>query len=237
MVAKGIQGHNKGDKETGGRFKTVAKTVPKPPISRTPRAPKETSKVNKNNSIDYSLWNPPKDMENIQKLFYVKIQGSMSNGFTMNHYERELAKAILPDLSEATDDEMLILRKRLIQLGQIEGTYLFSQLEDIVRQEVDMRSLNELRNAGVADLKEAVDSVEEHLRNQGKTYSAQELLRMRLDQVQEELADPTETYITAKAPSGSEVTLTKPEARAILISMNIRPAEVKPYIPVWPKKN
>lgn len=161
----------------------------------------------------------------------------MSNGFTMNHYERELAKAILPDLSEATDDEMLILRKRLFQLGQIERTYLFSQLSEIVRQEVDMRSSIDSRNSGVADLKVVVDSVEEHLRNQGKTYSAQKLLRMRLDDVQKELADPTEWYITAKAPSGSEITLTKPEARAILISMNIRPAETNPYIPIWPKKS
>lgn len=63
MVAKGTQGHNKGDKESGGRFKTVAPTVPKPPTSRTPRAPKKTSKVN--NTTDYSLWNPPKDIENI----------------------------------------------------------------------------------------------------------------------------------------------------------------------------
>lgn len=31
MVAKGTQGHNKGDKESKGQFKTVAPTVPKPP--------------------------------------------------------------------------------------------------------------------------------------------------------------------------------------------------------------
>ena len=93
-----------------------------------------------------------------------------------------------------------------------------------------------LRSKRKLRLKKLVERLEENIRDQeGATYSAQELFNIRLEGVQEDLADPTAWNVTVKVPSGYEIAVSKPDARAILISMKIKPASTKAYIPLWPK--
>lgn len=233
----GKQGHNKGDKLSLGRFKEVTPIPATPPTSASPTMVKKKTatkakKVSK--PVDYSTWEPPDNLEETSKDLWDSMHGS-HNDLNLDRYTRALAKKILPDLSDATDDEMLVLRKRLLEIARLGGGYRFSELEHIVRVESLIRGKSDLGEEGVSDMDTAIERLNESIRDQGGPYSAQGLFNVRLEGVQRELSDPTFWNVTVKVPSGYEIAVSKPDARGILMSMKIKPAPTKAYIPLWPK--
>ena len=146
-------------------------------------------------------------------------------------YQREFARRTLPDLSEASDEETHALMRRLQTLR---GARNF-QLAGVIMDERNYRNGGFLQEEGVSDLYAAEDRLEESLREQDKWYAPREIIRMRLECVQTDLADPIATTVTVKPPSGYEISISKPDARAILLSMGLTPATQKPYDPVWPQ--
>lgn len=66
---------------------------------------------------------------------------------------------------------------------------------------------------------DAKSDLADSIRQQGAYYTPEELLGMRIEGVKRDLADPDEMYVTVKPPSGSEISITKQDARLILEPM------------------
>lgn len=238
----GRQGHNKGDKKSEGKFKSVALVIPKSPtparkIKSVTSLDNQVKVTAKNKAtveaFDYSSWEPPVDIETIRENIWKKIGSNVKPNLSFSIFERNIAKFILPDLSEATEEQMDTMIARIRSFKDHE----LNRIAWLVEDEKEMRLIADRGEPGIADLTKARNYLRERLQEQNAGYTPGGFLQMRLEGVQSDLADPTISDVTVKVPSGYEINLTKPDARAILISMGIKPAPTKPYQPIWPKKS
>ena len=270
-MATGRQGHNKGDKDSGGRFKAVEPVVPIAPkpshtaqsseaVKKTPsellkefqdnlRIHEEAKSVQeakvkaqaaklkeesraKARAIDAS-WEPMP----IEEVSAISKRISTSMGwedkkieFDQELFYKRRIKAVLPDLSVATTEQMLIVLDKI----KANKDYRWLGIREKLECEIAFRLGLDKVDSGVADLATAKNHLQEKLEDQGAPYTPEEIVRIRLDMVQNELMNPAYREVTMKVPSGMEISISKPEARAILISMGIKPLDSSYYKPLWP---
>ena len=153
------------------------------------------------------------------------------NGAYREKFYRALASRVLPDMKGAPVEEVMDLARQVDRAG---NTVHHMFLARSVWNEVAYLKNNLNYGDEESDLAEANRRVAEELREQGAPYDPASLLELRLDGVQMGLADPTHRSVTVKPPSGYEIEVSKPDARALLRSIGIEPEKTRQYEPIWP---
>jgi hypothetical protein len=225
----GNQGHNRGDKDSGGKFRVTPAVAAKPPTPSRVAKPKPTAVAGKVSSKTISSWKPPVNMDPVRIRIWDEMRKENPLDYSRTELMYRLTKAILPDLAGATAKQMDAMANRLRSFKNLELNYIAR----IVEEDLEMQTKGDQGEPGIGDLGIAKARLTEALRDQNAGYTPSEIMQVRLKGVQEDLADPTCSLVTVKPPSGYEIGVSKPDARAILISMGIQPAKTKPFVSLW----
>lgn len=183
-------------------------------------------------------WAPPTNLHEHATVLAGEMDGDpfldeepRENGAYRERFYRELARRVLPDMKDASADE---IREMGIRIDRAGNSLYHMWLASALRKEVAYRNNGLDSSEEVSPIEDANTRVAEDLRHQGAAYDPASLMEVRLSEVQMGLADSTRESITVKPPSGYEIEVSKSDARALLLSRGIQPAKVRPYEPIWP---
>lgn len=213
-------------------------TLPEQPSARTPSI---TDQYDSFLATRQSApeWQPPSDLNEQAITLAHEMDGDpflddepRDNGAYRDAFYQELARRVLPDMTDASPDDLAGLAVSIRRAG-VNARLMW--LANAVQTERAYRENGAPSGVEVADFESAERRVEDALRAQGSSYTPIDLMRTRLEQVQEGLAEPVEySTITVKPPSGFEIEVSKPDARALLLEAGIEPLAPRRYTPIWP---
>ena len=183
-------------------------------------------------------WQPPSDLNKQAIALANELDGDpflddepRDNGAYRDAFYQELARRVLPDMTDASPDDLADLAVSIRRAG---ANARLMWLANAVQTERAYRENGAPSGAEVSDFESAERRVEDALWAQGSSYTPIDLMRTRLEQVQEGLAEPVDSTITVKPPSGFEIEVSKPDARALLLEAGIEPLAPRHYTPIWP---
>lgn len=238
--------------KNGGQFArdTRGKTPPPAQSSATGvGGTKPDTEVHNNTAYQYAAfatrqardggWAPPDNLHGVATALAQEMDGDpfhdeepRENGAYRERFYRELARRVLPDMTCASADE---IRDMGIQIDRAGNSIYHMWLASALRNEATYRRQELAFEDDISQLEAAKARVAEDLRQQGAAYDPASLMEVRLSSIQMGLADSTRKSVTVKPPSGYEIEVSKPDARALLLSIGIQPERARPYEPIWPK--
>lgn len=156
----------------------------------------------------------------------------------------QIARELAPDVSELSDDELKRIASRLNGRGENDewlgdSDYRVGKLSQQFYNELDRRKGK--KDAGPElDPAQALAAVRSVWAEEPEATGGQDpldVMSYRLEGIQRDLADPFTRNVTVKPAGGSEMGMSKAQARAILRHMGITPAEERPMTSPWTDAN
>lgn len=188
--------------------------------------------------------NPATAKAAIDTIPYPDMPGGEWDRQREDDWYAQIARKLAPDVSGLSDDELKKIIDRLhgrdssgAWLG--DSTYQSGNLASQFLRELERRKGKKPSGPEIDPVEAVKQARASWAEEYGSTNGADpiDVIGYRMDQVQEDLADPFAHNVTVKPAGGSEMGMSKPMARAILRSMGVTPAEERPMSSPWTDKN